>query len=815
MGKKYYIIVLFFVQIINAQNVGFRSNGHINNFKKIDTLFFHVYDGQKPSTKTTDIDTTFSKQLIQLKSKKTFGFTTKNMAELDKVKTKLGSWKEKFSTSFYAYGDGTLQAPTDVLFFKPVNETTVFTDFAKYGTIETHEIFKGFYFLNLNTDIYNNGDKIFTLCDSLYNINLASIIEPVFVRQIKVQSDPLLPDQWNITNTGQYGGTLGADMKVANVWALGYTGAGVKVAVIDLGVDLTHPDLQANLLPGYDATGNNSGGGVQYDAYNFHGTCTAGIIAEVQNNIGGVGVAYNAKIIPIRLGIGYLTNQGISFNATDTQASDCFTFAVNNGADIISNSWTWGGSASAQIDAAIANTVNNGRSGKGTIVLFSTGNNNSSVQYPATNSNVIAVGASSPCDTRKTPTSCDGENWGGNYGTGLDVMAPGVDITTTTLTTLGSYVNNFNGTSAACPNVAGVCALILSAFPNLTGQQVRNKLESTCDKVGSYTYTANVSGQPNGTWCADAGYGRVDAYAAVAPSIFGPTDICITQPYSYSVTNLPAGATVTWSTTSNRVTLTQSGNTAYLQKNTNYTGQIIPGIDDGRITLQATINGVTPLYYTVYVYYPPANLNAFYDNSGTYITFLLLYNTTQYQVHYVDLDNQYVQGYATFTLPPAPVASGSYGSGSLLISPIRSGDRFQFQVAGYSPCGLTDYSDWYTFTSSTTTTTPPAAGDDPWSVTSAQNGMSISHPCPASSCGIEQFNFPAFANVSKYEITYTILYGGSVYASETFQTSSPPPYQGYVGGFSQTGLTITFKLRVQFTDGTWSDYASSPNQYAY
>jgi arabinogalactan endo-1,4-beta-galactosidase len=134
----YLIVILCIVQIANAQNIGFRSNGHINNFKKIDTLFFHEYAGQKPSTKTADIDTTFSKQLMQ-QSKKSFGFITKDMAEFDQIKTKFGNWKKKFTTSFYAYSDGTLQAPTDVLFFKPINEATVFTDFVKYGTVEAHE----------------------------------------------------------------------------------------------------------------------------------------------------------------------------------------------------------------------------------------------------------------------------------------------------------------------------------------------------------------------------------------------------------------------------------------------------------------------------------------------------------------------------------------------------------------------------------------------------------------------------------------------------------------------------------------------------
>lgn len=381
--------------------------------------------------------------------------------------------------------------------------------------------------LYLKTNTYDNGDKIFALCDSLNNAGLSTTIEPVFVRYLKLFTDPLLPNEWNIANTGQYNGTPGADMKVANVWSMGYSGGGIKIAVIDLGVDLVHTDLQANLLPGYDATGNNSGGAPQYDQYNTHGTECAGIIGEIANTIGGKGVAYNSHIIPIRLGISDATGH---FTFSDAQVVNCFNYAINNGADIISNSWG-GGSQSALLNAAILSAVSNGRDGKGTIVLFAAGNNNSNIIYPSTNTNVIAVGASSECDTRKrssdnplyvnpgvTPdpldVSCDNENWwGSNYGTGLDVMAPGVLMTTTTLPNgtdyTNAYVNNFNGTSSATPNTAAVLALMLSANPNLTGQQARNILESTCDKVGGYNYQSNISGQPNGTWSTDAGYGRI------------------------------------------------------------------------------------------------------------------------------------------------------------------------------------------------------------------------------------------------------------------------------------------------------------------
>ena len=184
------------------------------------------------------------------------------------------------------------------------------------------------------------------------------------------------------------------------------------------------------------------------------------------------------------------------------------------------------------LNVAIDSAVVYGRNNKGCILVAASGNDNlATVNYPASLNNVIAVGAISQCGTRKRKSSdparvsCDGEtDWGSNYGTALDVVAPGVKIYTTDLQgdagnnnasgTAGDYYASFNGTSSACPHVAGVAALVLSVNPNLTGQQVRNVIESTAQKVGGYSYVT-TSGRPNGTWINQMGYGLVNAYAAV------------------------------------------------------------------------------------------------------------------------------------------------------------------------------------------------------------------------------------------------------------------------------------------------------------
>lgn len=326
-----------------------------------------------------------------------------------------------------------------------------------------------------------------------------------------VPADPLYLNQWGLNNTGQNGGTAGIDIQAEDAWDITTGDPTIVIAVLDQGFEMNHPDLAANTFgTGFDAQTGTAPSVIRGN----HGTACAGIIGAVQNNVGVSGVAPNSRISSI----------SVNFEGTTTtqMLADGINWAVNNGAAIISNSWT-GGAPSGIFDNAITNALTNGRGGLGTIIVFATGNNNGAIPYPVnSNPGILAVGAMSPCGQRKNPASCDGENWwGGNFGATLDVVAPGVLIPTTDRQGVagyvgGDYTNTFNGTSSACPHVAGVAALVLSVNPNLTAQQVADIIEQSATKVRPDLYGyAVTAGRPNGTWHTEMGYGLVNAHAAV------------------------------------------------------------------------------------------------------------------------------------------------------------------------------------------------------------------------------------------------------------------------------------------------------------
>ena len=280
-----------------------------------------------------------------------------------------------------------------------------------------------------------------------------------------IPSDPFFSAQWAHRNTGQFNGAAGADVGSTVAWDLQTGVASVTIAILDEGVDVDHPDLLANIVPGHESTNQPSPEGIPGNAdVDPHGTACAGVAAAVGNNgIGVAGAAWTASIQPIRVGFGEHWTEA-------AWLIDGITWAVDNGADILSNSWG-GGTPFVGVQNAIQYAHQTGRGGLGAIVLFAAGNTNSAVEFPAALPESIAIGATSPCDERKSPTSCDGESvWGSNFGPELDLVAPGVLMATTDLVGAAgfspdSFMTNFNGTSAATPLVAGAVALVLATDP--------------------------------------------------------------------------------------------------------------------------------------------------------------------------------------------------------------------------------------------------------------------------------------------------------------------------------------------------------------
>lgn len=332
------------------------------------------------------------------------------------------------------------------------------------------------------------------------------------VNSLSTANDYWYGEQWHLHNTSQFGSWMKIDVDIdaPEAWNITKGSSAIIIAILDEGVDRLHPDLNAKIIKGYDATGK--GGGGRPSGNDAHGTAAAGIAAAVSNNNTGVaGVCWNCRIMPVRIAYGC----GGGWCTSDSIIAKGINYAYQNGAWVLSNSWG-GGSPSTVISTAINNAKTLGRGGRGAVVVFSAGNNNTTpISYPASLSTVISVGASNMCDQRKNSISntCNGYEswWGSSYGPGLDISAPGVWITTTDIRGSagygsGDYYLRFNGTSSAAPIVSGVVGLMLSVNPTLTAAQVQDILQKTADDVNKAT-------KPG--YDTQMGWGRVNAYRAV------------------------------------------------------------------------------------------------------------------------------------------------------------------------------------------------------------------------------------------------------------------------------------------------------------
>ncbi|CAM4422013.1 MULTISPECIES: S8 family peptidase [Stenotrophomonas] len=341
------------------------------------------------------------------------------------------------------------------------------------------------------------------------------------MRATLTPNDTRFSEQWGF-------GTSNASINVRPAWDKA-TGTGVVVAVIDTGIT-NHADLNANILPGYDFISdaamardgggrdsnpndegdwygaNECGSGIPASNSSWHGTHVAGTVAAVTNNSTGVaGTAFNAKVVPVRV-LGKCGGYTSDIADAIVWASGGTVSGVPanaNPAEVINMSLGGGGSCSTTYQNAI-----NGAVGRGTTVVVAAGNSNTNVSsaVPANCPNVIAVAATTSAGARASFS---------NYGTGIDISAPGQSILSTlnsgTTTPGSASYASYNGTSMAAPHVAGVVALMQSVAPSpLSPAQVESIIKSTARPLP-------------GACSGGCGAGIIDADAAVTAAINGTT----------------------------------------------------------------------------------------------------------------------------------------------------------------------------------------------------------------------------------------------------------------------------------------------------
>jgi outer membrane protein assembly factor BamB/subtilisin family serine protease len=307
-----------------------------------------------------------------------------------------------------------------------------------------------------------------------------------------VPNDPSFSQQWSLQNTGQSGGTAGADIGATTAWNIITDAPNVIVAVIDTGIRLTHTDLAGNLWAsdtgthGINATVASTASGFNNpddDSTVGHGSHVAGIIGAVGNNgIGISGVAWKVQLMALK----FLPATG-SGSSGDTIT--CIEYAIAHHANIINASFGGPGFSNAEHDA-----VARARDA-GIIFVASAGNesaNNDAVPtYPAAFAldNIVAIAATTRNDELDTAYS--------NYGPGsVDLAAPGTDIYSANNASDTAY-KVLQGTSMSAPHVAGALALLKAKFPNDTYRQLINRLLRSTTKLATLNGKVQSGGRLN------------------------------------------------------------------------------------------------------------------------------------------------------------------------------------------------------------------------------------------------------------------------------------------------------------------------------
>ena len=313
-----------------------------------------------------------------------------------------------------------------------------------------------------------------------------------------IPDDTDFPRLWAMHNTAQavngVVGTVDADIDATDAWDITRGDPNVIIAVIDTGADLDHPDLRANFLPrgAEDWDFADAADPVPEDQ-NGHGTHVSGTIAATDNAMGVLGVAPGCRLMPLRIDLQTGMNQNradaINYVAAQSVANPARSYVINC-------SWRMNGDHAGvrtAIQTAVASNV---------VVVFAAGNDNTNTditpQFPGVYPEVIAVAALDQSDHRASFS---------NFGSNVDVAAPGVNIWSTLPNDMFGFLD---GTSMASPHAAGVAALIWSRHRFLTNAQVRDILQSTCDNIDA----------DNPGFVGMLGGGRINAFRAVTMPIF-------------------------------------------------------------------------------------------------------------------------------------------------------------------------------------------------------------------------------------------------------------------------------------------------------
>ena len=342
-------------------------------------------------------------------------------------------------------------------------------------------------------------------------------------------NDPLFADQWHLQNTGQTGGTPGADANVIPAWEVA-TGEDVTIAIVDDGLQSDHPDLVDKYLPelSYDFVEDDSDPSPNLEAESprSHGTSVAGVAAaSTNNNIGVAGAAPDAHLAGIRLfpseSDATLAVADEKF-VSDSQVANALSYQ-NQEIDIYNNSWQFPTFASMgeETQAALQNGVRNGRGGLGNIFVFGATNGRpyTNINYNAYSNSryTIAVAAIDHTDNLAYYSTPGASILVSAYSGGGTIYP---SITTTDLVgengfnPESDYRDGFGGTSSAAPLVSGVVALMLDANPNLTWRDVQHIIVETSaqNDPTDPSWTLNGAGHEVSY---KYGFGAVDANAAV------------------------------------------------------------------------------------------------------------------------------------------------------------------------------------------------------------------------------------------------------------------------------------------------------------